>query len=98
MTRTYDTTLEFLVDESSRKRVNVRFVVDTNEQSWKVIDFDKDKPLDLWWFDYNDFCGYLEKAINLTDADYGICILNKNYEQARDPVNKGYYRIGECRL
>lgn len=98
MTKTYDTTLEFLVDESNRSRVNVRFVVDTRKQSWKVIDLDKDKPLDIWWFDYNDFRGYLEEAIKLTDADYGICILNKNYEQARDPINEGFYQIGESRL
>ncbi len=96
--KTYDTTLTFIVDNEHEIYVNVRFIIDTRKRSWKVLDLVKNEPLNTWWFDYDDFRYYLMDALDLTDTDYGICILNKNYEQARDPVNEGFYRIGECRL
>ena len=97
MTKTYDTTLTFIVDESNRIQVCVRFVINTKTQSWKVIDLDKNEPLNTWWFDYDDFRRYLMEALNLMDTDYGICIYDNNHKQARDPINEGFYQIGESR-
>ena len=97
MTKIYDTTLTFIVDESNRIQVCVRFVINTKTQSWKVIDLDKNEPLNTWWFDYDDFRRYLMEALNLMDTDYGICIYDNNHKQTRNPINERFYRIGECR-
>lgn len=97
MTKTYDTTLTFDVDNEREIYVNVRFIIDTRKRSWKVIDTVKNEPLNTWWFDYDDFRYYLMEALNLMDTDYGICIYDNNHKQARDPINEGFYQIGESR-